>query len=95
MSDETIEAYFKKHFPIPLEEIDTMVPEQKEWVEKLAKQSLEKLKCFDKLERWEPQPHHPKLHIRVKKGVVPAKVHRHKVPIHLKEELRRFQGWLD
>ena len=41
--DETIEAYFKKHFPIPLEEIDTTIPEQKEWVEKLAKQSLEKI----------------------------------------------------
>ena len=39
MSDETIEAYFKQHFPIPLEEIDTTIPEQKEWVEKLAKQS--------------------------------------------------------
>eukprot|EP01043_Picozoa_sp_COSAG02_P054496 COSAG02_NODE_6178_length_3750_cov_2.117776_1_plen_185_part_00 len=44
----------------------------------------------DLLNRIPVRASYPKLHIRVKKGVVPAKVHRHKVPIHLKEELRRF-----
>ena len=59
---------------MPLEEIDTTIPEHREWVEKLCKQHIEKLRCFDKLERWEPQPHHPRLHIRVKKDAAPAKV---------------------
>ena len=35
-------------------------------------------------------PHHPKLKLRVKKDAVPAQVHRHRVPIHLRDELRKF-----
>lgn len=56
----------------------------------MCSQKIEKLTCFDKLEKWAPLPHHPKLRLRVKKDAIPAQVHRHRVPIHLRDELRKF-----
>jgi hypothetical protein len=85
-----VDDYLKQKYPIELAEINQTVEEQLSWVTTLFEQKLEKLKCLDKLEHWSPALWHAKLKIRVKPDTIPAKVHRHSVPVHLKEELRKF-----
>ena len=85
-----VDDYLQQKYPIELSQINSTVTEQLAWVTTLFEQKLEKLGCLDKLEHWSPKLWHAKLKIRVKPDTHPAKVHRHSVPVHLKEELRKF-----
>jgi len=87
-----VDDFFSGKFPIDIKEIGTTAVEYKEWVDQLLTQKLEKLKCFNKLTKWSlsPLPHHPQLDIRIKKDAHPPKNVRHKVPIHLADELKKF-----
>lgn len=40
--------------------------------------------------KWAPAPWAAKLKIRVKPDSVPAKVHKHTCPVHLRDELKKF-----
>ena len=85
-----VDDYLQQKYPIELSEINRTMKEQLAWVTSLFEQKLEKLSCLDKLDHWSPKLWHAKLKIRTKPDSIPAKVHRHSVPVHLKEELRKF-----
>jgi len=87
---DNVDDYLKQKYPIDLSEIGTCVPEYKAWLQKVFDQEICKLKCFDKLLKWAPAPWAAKLKIRVKPDSVPAKVHKHTCPVHLRDELKKF-----
>lgn len=90
IDESNVEDYIKEKYPIDINSIGKTVEHWQKFVDDMCNQKIERLTCFDKLERWAPLPHHPKLRLRVKKDAVPAQVHRHRVPIHLRDELRKF-----
>ena len=90
IDESNVDDFVKQRYPIDINCIGKTVEHWQQFVDDLCNQKIERLTCFDKLERWTPLPHHPKLRIRVKKDSRPAQVHRHRVPIHLREELRKF-----
>ena len=90
IDEKNVDDYIKQRYPIDINSIDKTVEHWQQFADDLCAQRIEHFTCFDKLERWAPLPHHPKLKLRVKKDAVPAQVHRHRVPIHLRDELRKF-----
>ena len=90
IDESNVDDYVKQRYPIDINSIGKTVEHWQKFVDDMCSQKIERLTCFDKLERWAPLPHHPKLRLRVKKDSRPAQVHRHRVPIHLREELRKF-----
>ena len=90
IDEKDADAYIKEKYPIDINLIDKTAEHWQQFVDDMCAQRIERFTCFDKLERWAPLPHHPKLRLRVKKDAIPAQVHRHRVPIHLRDELRRF-----
>lgn len=90
IDESNVEDYIRQQYPIDIDEIGKTAPHWQAFVDKMIAQEIEHFTCFDKLERWAPLPHHPRLRLRTKPNAVPALVHRHRVPIHLRDVLRQF-----
>ena len=79
-----------EHYPIDLKEIDQTVEEQKEWVRKLQEGQFGHFSCFDDVEKFVHHPEHTKIHFDLIPGKTPRKPYRHRCPVHLLEELKKF-----
>ena len=90
MDSKTVEEYCLEHYPIDLKEIDQTVEEQKEWVRKLQEGQFGHFSCFDDVEKFVHHPEHTKIHFDLIPGKTPRKPYRHRCPVHLLEELKKF-----
>ena len=61
IDESNVGDYIKERYPIDISKIDKTVEHWQQFVDDMCSQKIERLTCFDKLEKWAPLPHHPKL----------------------------------
>lgn len=90
LDSQTVEEYFQGNYPIDIDEIDKTIESQKEWVKGLQEGALGDFKCLKPVEKFTRHPNHEKAHFDIIPGKTPKQPPRHRCPVHLLEELKKF-----